>query len=1142
MPKSPEPQKQLILDALQKFPPGSIYLIAPKEFVARGYEYYRQDRVSSFGWSKDFSCLTARIKGTSVYAVNLLLKRDVLTFSCTCPAWSERTNCKHVVAALLTLKNLFQPEVFKRESEKPELREFLLAGISGLSPGARERERGIDKPKGYAVVIESAKGGLDFYVTKAGSRAPEYLFWGAPALRELWLPPYSSPYQHLPVLVRYLHRHENRYPIIVKIDAEETSVDFDPLLMYECKTELDVRADEVAISKVCRPEEEEKERTVILGALAFHPDTKRLGVIEDTEGWAQWNAYFRLASSDEAFDDEEDHLSLTFRMPLQTFQQYQLSYPAGQRDAVLDTLVLKKDGVETPLLNSRHTYCMTIIPLDKEAGLFSLRADCALGKDRLAPSESAFSFFERLRTGLPQYLSARKRQKALCRAFFEMTDAKTKTAVEKIIKIAVAEGDIDKFAMRREARAFLSHYHAQLATEDEQLHYHDNAWTTVAVDTRKELLLYKVPYELFGWDAISRMRAYDEMVVTADELYSRLSHLAERLNEHGIGLFLNNKPVKQARWEFEIDASRKADIDWFEVRPEIRCDGALIDALPLGSDFYQSGLLEDESCIRIIDSTTRELLDHFAAMQTGGKTRTDRGRELVRVPRLQMLDWISLRGKGVTIKLAPDDERLIERLLSFKRIEHRQLPVHLQAELRPYQQEGYDWLSFLYEHRFGACLADDMGLGKTVQAIALIAGIREGLARSPLANGQRPHLIVVPPSLLFNWEHELQKFYPALTITLYTGNMRSADFTGHDVVLTTYGIVRRDIDTLKDLPFHVVIFDEAQTVKNIHAGMTGAARQLQAHFKLTMTGTPLENHIGEYYSIIDLSLPGLLGEYDEFKALMKADTSPALNTVLRRTRPFVLRRTKANVLKDLPPKTETDVYLDLTEEQKALYTRTVKEVRSTIDNAYRDKTHSQANIIALTAILKLRQICVSPQLLAPELKGISPKVDFLVDNLRELMDENHCALVFSQFTSFLNIVEESLKESKIDFLRLDGSTPVVKRKKLVKDFQSGEGPSVFLLSLKAGGQGLNLTRASYVYHLDPWWNPAVEAQASDRAHRIGQINNVTVTRILMRHTIEEKMMELKQRKLALYQAIMDDSAEAGKGLSITRSDFEFLLG
>jgi non-specific serine/threonine protein kinase len=353
--------------------------------------------------------------------------------------------------------------------------------------------------------------------------------------------------------------------------------------------------------------------------------------------------------------------------------------------------------------------------------------------------------------------------------------------------------------------------------------------------------------------------------------------------------------------------------------------------------------------------------------------------------------------------------------------------------------------------------------------------------------------------------------------------------------------LRRDSEALAKASFHVIIFDEAQAVKNIHADTTVAARRLTGSFKLAMTGTPLENHLGEYFSILDLCLPGLLGLYERFKSEVKSSEPAALDRLRRRTRPFVLRRTKEATLRDLPAKIETDIFLDLTERQKILYRETVARVRATIDDAYRNKTEAQAHLIALTAILKLRQVCLSPRLLTGRPEESSPKLDFLVERLQVLLDEGHCALVFSQFTGFLDLVQESLDRQGIPHSRLDGSTAPVKRKTLVTSFQSREAPGVFLLSLKAGGQGLNLTKATYVFHLDPWWNPAAEQQASDRAHRIGQKRTVTITRILMRHTVEEKITALKRRKLDLYEAVIGATVRGSGRAVLTKADFDFLL-
>jgi non-specific serine/threonine protein kinase len=432
-----------------------------------------------------------------------------------------------------------------------------------------------------------------------------------------------------------------------------------------------------------------------------------------------------------------------------------------------------------------------------------------------------------------------------------------------------------------------------------------------------------------------------------------------------------------------------------------------------------------------------------------------------------------------------------------------------------------------------------MGLGKTLQSIALLAAIKEGIIERADAQGL-PHLIVAPPSLLFNWESEIKRFYPSFRVYQYSRLERRAEFEHFDIVITSYDTLKRDISILKEKRFNVIIFDEAQAVKNIHAERTSAVRQLNGAFKLTLTGTPIENHLGEYYSIIDLSIPGLLGEYRNFKNYSNGKDEDILNLFIKRTRPFVLRRTKEEILKDLPPKIESEVYLDLTPQQKGIYEKTVKAVRASIEDAFRTKTSAQAKIIVLSALMKLRQICLSPRLLSPELNDESPKVDFLIERLQLLLEEGHSSLVFSQFTSFLDIVARRLTEEGIPFIRLDGSTHLSKRKDLVNRFQEGRGAGVFLLSLKAGGQGLNLTRATYVFHLDPWWNPAVETQATDRTHRIGQSRSVNVMRLIMRHTIEEKIMLLKKKKKALYDAVLG-AGIATKAVDITRKDIEFLL-
>jgi non-specific serine/threonine protein kinase len=823
----------------------------------------------------------------------------------------------------------------------------------------------------------------------------------------------------------------------------------------------------------------------------------------------------------------------------------------GDKENWIHRFIFEIDENRAKLKDADYS-CRMSIEINEEkdlATLFALRDI----NGRTTPSNPSFFklllIMESGRFDLSAPMKAKKRRKVVIDAFIKLLSAGKKTERDKIIKTALSNGDFRNRSVRAEAKGCLIDAFTALKDESSSIDFDGSDWTITDNKSALEAPLYTIPYTLFGVDIFKDMKNHSEMKVDAKILHESLPILHEALKSEGIPLYFKGKLVVTSKWDFSFDAGSRNDegIDWFEIKPEISCDGKLLDEEAWQKALEQSGVVEGDETIEVLSSNTQKVLSAIGKVYGDGSiAKKAEEREIVSVPRLQILDWVELRKLGVKITLSREDEALIKRLTGFEKIKERPLPIKLNAKLRHYQEEGYYWLAFLYEHRFGACLADDMGLGKTLQSITLLAAIKEGTVKAPGYqtgdNKSRPQLIVVPPSLLFNWESEIKKFYPSLTVYCYAGADRVADFNNHDVILTTYGVVRRDIETLEKILFDVIIFDEAQAVKNIYASTTGAARQLRGYFKLVVTGTPMENHLGEYFSSLDLALPGLLGEYEQFKKYLKADASANLDIIVKRTRPFVLRRTKEKILKELPKKTETDIYLELTGKQKALYQKTVEMIKSDISNAYANKNAAQASIVALTAILKLRQLCISPKLIDPEADAKSPKIEFLCSKLRELMDEDHSSLVFSQFTSFLDILEEELVREKIPYCRLDGSTPTAKRRKLVENFQNSKTPLVFLLSLKAGGQGLNLTKASYVFHLDPWWNPAVENQASDRAHRMGQKNKVTITRLLMHHTIEEKMMVLKEKKMALFNAIMDDSKKTKKGSSISKEDFEFLLG
>ncbi len=745
------------------------------------------------------------------------------------------------------------------------------------------------------------------------------------------------------------------------------------------------------------------------------------------------------------------------------------------------------------------------------------------------------------RAHLSAQMRTKKRLRAVLDAAFALLDEPRTTGRNAIIRSVTSSPDFLKRTIKREAKQLLTQLPDLWHQSSIVAQGTPDGWRFLRDEYREQARLLKILYDTFGLEAFVGGAHPLRLEVATDKLLKELPQLTTRLQLHAFSLRIGHEPLAMASWEFSLDATRST-LDWFELRPEIRCNGEILTEEELRSLMDGSGILRRGGKLMLLDDVNVQVLAMFAgAISSHGKRKKKGEKELVRVPRLQILDWLQLRNHGVQVILSEGDAQILENLLNFSSIKGRPVPGILTATLRHYQIDAWHWLAFMYEHRFGACLADDMGLGKTVQGITLLAGILSGELTSTAVPGA-PHLVVAPPSLLFNWESELARFLPTARVMIYSGTSRStSDFEHHDIVITSYGIVQRDSDILAGQNFNVLIFDETQVVKNLQAATSNAVRKLRGAFTLALTGTPVENHLGEYFAIMDLCLPGLLGSREEFNRTINREGATGTARLIGRTRPFVLRRTKQLIADELPPKIEIDIPLELTTKQRTFYQRTVEEVKGQVQAAYASHAPAQARIIALTAILRLRQICLAPALASPGASDGSPKLEFLAEQLAELRDEGHSSLVFSQFTSYLDLIEGGLKQLGFSCLRLDGSTPVVQRKKLVQAFQDSTEPMVFLISLKAGGKGLNLTRATYVYHMDPWWNPAVENQASDRAHRIGQTEQVTITRLIMRHTIEEKMMALKARKLQIYKAILDDGAGGG-GAGLTREDFEFLLG
>ncbi|MEM6362501.1 MAG: DEAD/DEAH box helicase [Bacteroidota bacterium] len=614
--------------------------------------------------------------------------------------------------------------------------------------------------------------------------------------------------------------------------------------------------------------------------------------------------------------------------------------------------------------------------------------------------------------------------------------------------------------------------------------------------------------------------------------FSWLDAMRSKLEEWNIEV--EQKSVGTKKYfigEYKISIEVKENIDWFDIHAIIMFGNYEMSFKELRKMINKKKLefeLPNGEIAVIPESWLVEYAELFSFAD-----ETEEG-----APRLQKhhLALVKDLENGNLAKVTMS--RKLEALRGFEGIEEFGTPKYFKGTLRPYQKAGYDWLRFLNKFKFGGCLADDMGLGKTVQTLALLQAEKE-------AGSEGASLLVMPTSLIYNWEMEAKRFTPKLKVFTYTGTNRDKDprkFAKYDIILTSYGIVRLDVDILCEYYFNYVILDESQAIKNPTSNIAKAVKDLNTRNRLILTGTPLENSTMDLWSQISFINPGLLGNQKLFKnefltPIEKQGDQAKMQKLYSIIKPFILRRNKSQVATELPDKVENIQYCSMLPDQEAEYEKVKSFYRDKILENIEAKGLNKSQLILLQGLTKLRQIANHPKMVDQDYEGASGKLWDLISMLDNAISEGHNVLIFSQFVKHLSIVKDHLKDMDIDFAYLDGSTK--DRKGQVERFQNDPNIRVFLISLKAGGVGLNLTKADYVFILDPWWNPAIEAQAVDRAHRIGQENQVFTYKFISKSTVEEKILELQKHKRNLAQNLITTEESFVKSLS--KDDIESIL-
>jgi non-specific serine/threonine protein kinase len=1094
---------------------GEILGLANQEIYQRGMEYYRDGRVRLL--QADDGIIIARVRGSRIYSVAVHRNGAGFSTSCTCP---YGFTCKHIIATLLQARDHFNQQAVAPPKPAP------LKMTQPFSAAEEEAGAETELPVGDWRKLLNAIHKSDAsrsHAAYGSERSPWGVYFTLQLGRSSWtLVPY-----------RARRRKDGTYGM-----AYPTSMREQPYYR-------------VSISQ--------KERLALM--LLDSTDQADSYPYQYLQRNAHQLAYgnrhgmlFDLLRDSEIYlaEDAERKTPLRFRPEIARFE---IGLQENDGNLQLQPTLLMANEL---LPFGQETHILTSDPIWILRGheIFKLEhaVDAAFamdGKDHALANEPAHPFI--------QFLQTFRRQQPITIPQAELSDffASLAPAPQVLSFFALPNRDrlplLDRFETKRlyleehieilKVRLKFVYGNREIESEPptDFLESHPGR-SDLLVHSGEGLNFFRVTRDRENEKQAQaqllasgmRQLSTGEFLVRESEAVDWLLFELPKLIEQGFEVIGEEhlKRHKVRRGQPKLKVSVNSEIDWFDLQLAVDFGGILLSLKEL-----RKAMAHHTRYVKLHDGSTALLpedwLAEFAHLFNLGEANDER----IKVSRhhITLIDTLYEAATAKEADAAYHEN--LRRLRDFGGIQEVAAPEKFRGELRPYQKQGLNWFYFLQEFRFGGCLADDMGLGKTIQALSL-------LQNEKMRGVTAPSLIVAPTSVLFNWEKEIQRFTPDLRFLTHAGleRRRLKQFENCDVVLTSYGVMRRDIEFLKDAEFHYVILDESQKIKNPLSQTAKAARLLRANHRLVLTGTPVENNTQELWSQFAFLNPGLLGSMNYFKGAftrpIEKERDEGTAQLLRKMIfPFILRRTKNEVAKELPPKVENLYYCAMSDEQQKNYKLWRDYYRAHVMQQIETNGLQKSRMYVLEGLTKLRQICCHPRLIEKKYHHDAGKFEALKEILENILAENHKVLVFSQFVRMLRIMCEHLDQQKIPYAYLDGHTK--DREQPVQQFQNDPATRVFLISLRAGGFGLNLTAADYVILYDPWWNPAVEVQAIDRTHRIGQDKQVFAYKLITRDSVEEKILQLQERKKALVADLI--TTDSGMFKQLTREDIELLF-